>query len=219
MKTRRLRLTYANVISTLSLFLVLGGGAYAASTLPKNSVGTPQLKAAAVTPAKLSSAAKAALTGPVGATGARGERGERGEQGVRGLEGERGLTGERGPIGPSEGFVYGNPPSGAAQESMASRTVPLSQPGRLYVSGRARVGVVCGAGAVEVGLYVDGTGVPGSATVFPSGGEKDVSLFGMTAAALPAGGHELVLGARCTIGSVGGGGWAETALAAIVLGA
>jgi hypothetical protein len=32
------RLTYANVISTLCLFLLLGGGAYAAFSLPKNSV-------------------------------------------------------------------------------------------------------------------------------------------------------------------------------------
>jgi hypothetical protein len=50
----RPRLTYANVISTICLFLVLGGGAWAAATkLPKNSVGTPQLKAEAVTGAKV----------------------------------------------------------------------------------------------------------------------------------------------------------------------
>jgi hypothetical protein len=44
---RRLRgkLTYANVVSTLCLFLLLGGGAaFAAIQLPKNSVGTKQLK-------------------------------------------------------------------------------------------------------------------------------------------------------------------------------
>ena len=50
---RRPRLTYANVLSTLCLFLVLGGGAWAATKLPKNSVGTPQLKANAVTGAKV----------------------------------------------------------------------------------------------------------------------------------------------------------------------
>jgi hypothetical protein len=32
------RLTYANVVSTLCLFLLLGGGAYAAFSLPRNSV-------------------------------------------------------------------------------------------------------------------------------------------------------------------------------------
>jgi hypothetical protein len=50
----RLRLTYANVISTLALFLVLSGGAaYAASHVPANSVGTKQLRKAAVTGAKV----------------------------------------------------------------------------------------------------------------------------------------------------------------------
>ena len=36
---RRPRLSYANVVSTLCLFLLLGGGAYAATKLAKNSVG------------------------------------------------------------------------------------------------------------------------------------------------------------------------------------
>jgi hypothetical protein len=42
------RVTYANVVSTLCLFVLLGGGAYAASELPKDSVGSKQLKARAV---------------------------------------------------------------------------------------------------------------------------------------------------------------------------
>lgn len=50
----RKRLTYANVISTIALFLVLtGGAALAASHLAKNSVGTKQLKKGAVTSAKI----------------------------------------------------------------------------------------------------------------------------------------------------------------------
>jgi hypothetical protein len=48
------KLTYANVMVTILAFVVLGGGgAYAASTLGKNSVGTRQLKAGAVTGAKV----------------------------------------------------------------------------------------------------------------------------------------------------------------------
>jgi hypothetical protein len=46
-------LTYANVVSTICLFLLLGGVAWAATALPKNSVGTPQLKNGAVTGAKV----------------------------------------------------------------------------------------------------------------------------------------------------------------------
>ena len=50
----RRHLTYANVISTLCLFLVLGGGAaFAATKLGKSSVGTEQLKGEAVTKGKL----------------------------------------------------------------------------------------------------------------------------------------------------------------------
>jgi len=48
------RLTYANVMSSLAVFLVLGGGAaVAANQLGKNSVGSKQLKANAVTSAKI----------------------------------------------------------------------------------------------------------------------------------------------------------------------
>jgi hypothetical protein len=47
-------LSYANVVATLALFLVLGGGsALAAATLGKNSVGSRQLKSKAVTTGKI----------------------------------------------------------------------------------------------------------------------------------------------------------------------
>jgi len=50
----RKRLTYANVMSTLSVFLVLGGAtAFAATQLPKNSVGTKQLRNNAVITKKI----------------------------------------------------------------------------------------------------------------------------------------------------------------------
>jgi hypothetical protein len=54
LRTFRSKLTYANVISTLCLFLLLGGGAAFADTkLGKNSVGTQQIKNQAVTAAKI----------------------------------------------------------------------------------------------------------------------------------------------------------------------
>jgi hypothetical protein len=49
------RPSYASVTSTLALFLALGGGAYAAATLPANSVGAKQIKKGAVERAKLKS--------------------------------------------------------------------------------------------------------------------------------------------------------------------
>jgi hypothetical protein len=109
MKLIRSKLTYANVIATIALFAALGGGAYAATQLPKDSVGTAQLKDNAVTPAKLSQSAEAGMQGPKGLKGATGPqgpkgdtgpRGEKGDQGDRGLEGQRGLEGPKGDSGP-----------------------------------------------------------------------------------------------------------------------
>ena len=44
MQKIRKHLSYANVVSTLCLFVLLGGGAYAAIKLPKNSVTSKQVK-------------------------------------------------------------------------------------------------------------------------------------------------------------------------------
>jgi len=50
MRHLRAKLTYSNVISTLCLVLLLGGGtAYAATHLPRNSVGAGQIRKGAVT--------------------------------------------------------------------------------------------------------------------------------------------------------------------------
>jgi hypothetical protein len=47
------RLTYANVMATVAVFLALGGGAYAALRVPKNSVGSRQLKKNSVNSSKV----------------------------------------------------------------------------------------------------------------------------------------------------------------------
>lgn len=85
-KSLRSRLTYANVMASLAMFFVLGGGAYAASTLPKNSVGTQELKPNSITLAKLSASAKNALKG------ARGPQGAVGAPGAPGVPGAPGAT-------------------------------------------------------------------------------------------------------------------------------
>jgi hypothetical protein len=59
-------LSYANVMATIAVFIALGGVSYAGTQLPKDSVGTGQIKNEAVTPAKLSAGSKAAMTGPAG---------------------------------------------------------------------------------------------------------------------------------------------------------
>jgi hypothetical protein len=67
----RKRLTYANVMSTLAVFLVVAGGsALAAGTLGKNTVGTKQLKNNAVTGAKIKNGAVTGSKIAAGAVGA-----------------------------------------------------------------------------------------------------------------------------------------------------
>jgi hypothetical protein len=100
LKRLRDHLTYANVMATIAVFLVLAGGtAFAATQLGKESVGTNQLKKEAVTPAKLSKASKAALTGTQGTTGATGAAGPQGPKGDTGPMGEPGVQGKPGEEG------------------------------------------------------------------------------------------------------------------------
>jgi hypothetical protein len=74
MRIPRPQLNYANVIATIALFVALGGAAVAAG-LPRNSVGTSQLKRGAVSAAKLKRGAvtagkiapKAVVAGKLGA--------------------------------------------------------------------------------------------------------------------------------------------------------
>jgi hypothetical protein len=94
----RRHLSYANVMATVAVFLALGGTTYAAFTLPRNSVGTKQLKNGAVTGAKVR---RHSLLGidfkagqlPAGATGARGAAGPQGPQGLQGPKGDTGPSG------------------------------------------------------------------------------------------------------------------------------
>jgi Collagen triple helix repeat (20 copies) len=115
------RATYANVTSSLALVVALSGGAYAASTLPRHSVGTPQLRSGAVTSGKVADGTLRARdfatgqllvgpqgatgpTGPVGAPGPEGEPGPRGPAGTNGkdgADGQDGQDGAPGPVGPS----------------------------------------------------------------------------------------------------------------------
>jgi hypothetical protein len=57
MKRLRSNLTYANVMATVAVFIALGGASYAAVKLPKNSVGTKQIKKEAITGAKIKNGA------------------------------------------------------------------------------------------------------------------------------------------------------------------
>ena len=84
----RPHLTYANVIATLALFLALGGGAYAALRLPKNSVGTKQIRKNAVRSGKVKNGSLLAKDFKQGQL-------PRGPQGLQGIHGAPGAPATR----------------------------------------------------------------------------------------------------------------------------
>jgi hypothetical protein len=92
-------LTYANVIATLALFLALGGGAYAAFKLPKDSVGSKQIKDDAVNSSKVKNRSLSADDFKAGGLPA-GAQGPQGIQGIKGDTGTQGIQGQTGPQGP-----------------------------------------------------------------------------------------------------------------------
>ena len=79
------RLTYANVMATIAVFVALGGSSYAALTLPRNSVGAKQIRKGAVGTSELhdrsvrlrdmSTSARKSLRGATGAQGPAGATG------------------------------------------------------------------------------------------------------------------------------------------------
>ena len=87
-----------NAVAYLALFVALGGASYAAMQLPRNSVGTAQIRKGAVTPSKLSKQTKRSLRGPRGATGPQGAAGATGPQGPAGAAGATGPPGGPGAI-------------------------------------------------------------------------------------------------------------------------
>ena len=97
----RRSVSYANVMSTLGVFIALGGTSYAVAKLPKNSVDSAQLKTGAVTTAKL---AGGAVTKDKLAPGTSTE-GARGPRGAEGPAGPAGATGPGGPAGPVDVVV------------------------------------------------------------------------------------------------------------------
>lgn len=129
----REKLTYANVMVTLLAFIVLGGGAYAATSLPANSVGTAQLRAGAVTKAKIAKATRDSLRGEAGAPGSAGAVGPVGPQGPAGEPGAPGAASEstlvfaRVESVPLDEPIYGAP-SGVSSAANSFSKVAMAVP-------------------------------------------------------------------------------------------
>ena len=139
------KLTYANVVATLALFIAVGGtSAYAANQLSANSVGTKQLKNGAVTKVKL-------------ADGVQGERGPEGKQGLRGPQGNPGAPGAPGESGATHAVVRGGDGSGGPVAAVVK-----CEPGEIATGGG---GYTLGPEALGGGL------IESSVPVYNSHGE------------------------------------------------
>lgn len=215
-------------IGLLALFIALGGTSYAATKLPKNSVGSTQIRSGAVSEAKLAKAVKSKLgkTGPKGATGASGPAGPAGPPGPAGAAGATGATGprgpqgEQGPIGPEGpqgpagptsagvGGVNGSVNVGAFTStltfSQASVTLPAT--GRVLVTATGDFRIACGAQACSqtIGVAVGGMTVPGAFVQLSAGANGTAHQEGTIAgvvSGVPAGTHQVVLGTKVTAGT------------------
>src|SRR4051812_20694114 len=91
-------LSYANVMATIAVFIALGGGAYAVTTLPRNSVTTVQVKNRSLLARDFRKGQLKA--GPQGAAGPKGAQGAQGTQGTPGAQGVGGPAGPPGAPGP-----------------------------------------------------------------------------------------------------------------------
>jgi hypothetical protein len=146
------RLSYANVMATLAVFLVLGGGAYAAGTLPANSVGSAQLRRDAVTRSKLAddSVSTAQLVHN-GVTRNRLSRGVRAQLDHAGQPGPRGATGPTGATGQA-GAGAGRIQYDAAAAATPVPTTILDMPGL-----RLQAACILNGADVNVGLRITPT--------------------------------------------------------------
>jgi len=125
----------ALVVSLLALFVALAGTTYAATSLPKNSVGTAQLKNGAVTKKKISRTTRTALKGNRGPQGPNGATGPPGLQGMRGMQGLKGDTGATGPSASFQNIEEGNLNIGATGSAHITLTsLTLSGPSSYLIN-------------------------------------------------------------------------------------
>lgn len=186
------------VISTLALIIAVGSGtAYAANTLAKNSVGTPQLKKNAVTSEKvkdgtlaerdLSADAVTSLKGATGPTGPQGVQGTQGPQGEQGIQGPAGADGRLGVLEMTYGsfawdtnnrnthlaygFGYVSVINTSPQLVSMALSGPLSAAGTAYRLSRLEYCTQNGSGSASVGgvilYYKDTNKVVRSISVTP----------------------------------------------------
>lgn len=173
--TRR-RISFGDVMATLALFVALGGISWAATSLPKHSVGKKQIKRNAVVSSKVKNGTLAAgdfkrgqlPAGPPGAQGAIGEEGPQGQPGAPGATVSV-LTG-RTVLGGGDSFFS---PSGISTAGGFEPAVQILSPGVAATAGNLSVRLDNSPGPAAsrtLTLRLNGTDTALSCTIVNAGG-------------------------------------------------
>jgi hypothetical protein len=146
-------------MATVAVFVALGGSSYAAFSLPKNSVGSRQIRSHAVTPKKVAASTVKLF---------KGKKGDRGLVGPRGPQGIPGPPGSQGPTGPSNSYY-----AAGSEFVPTSESVPA---GDYAVSGDASVGCSAACGmSCRIQLNGKDAGPFSSADTGSGSGEMSVA--------------------------------------------
>jgi hypothetical protein len=186
----RSRLTFANVVSVIALFVALGGSSYAAIKITGKNVKDSSLTGKDVKNSSLTTSdvknrsllAKDFKTGQL-------------------PKGEKGEKGDAGPPGPTEGKSSDNE-THVADVLADKSSITTNRAGHLLVSKSVMsIRAICSGGGTEVSFFLtlDGVRVPGTlvSPVAPNVEQRNVSLTGVTADVIPAGSHEGAIGIVC----------------------
>jgi hypothetical protein len=155
-------------VALVALSVALGGTGYAAVKLPKNSVGSAQIKTGAVTGAKVRDGSLFANDFAAGQI-PKGPRGDSGPQGPAGPTGAPGAAGAPGAPGPSS-IHYTTKASHVILTNGMTTVATLSLPaGEYLISGHALAVNFGTFDIVRCGLSVGGTTYPSTAVSVSSG--------------------------------------------------
>lgn len=178
------KLTYANVLATLALIVALSGGAYAAVSIPKNSITTSQIAPNAVRRADI---AQGAVNSAKVANRSLRAVDFALNQLPKGAQGDKGDPGAAGARGPSNGFVFRS--SGdtiAADPGPTSKVIgSLALPaGRFVVEAKALLGSNTQGGFIDCVMTQAATTLDQNQFFIPAGsgasapGDENAVLMG-----------------------------------------
>jgi hypothetical protein len=145
-------------MATVAVFIALGGGAYAAFKLPKNSVGSKQIKYGAVTAKKVR----------LGSLVVEDFRAGQLPAGPQGLKGDKGVQGDRGPSDAFHQGGLGTPFDLAAGDYVVNGEVTADNSANAAASS-----FNCGFGHTGTGASVSSQASYGNA---PAAGHETIAL-------------------------------------------